>query len=48
MELLLQLVINGLMVGALYTLVALGFVLIYKSSNVINFAQGELVMMSAI
>lgn len=33
------------MVGALYTLVALGFVLIYKSSNVINFAQGELVMM---
>lgn len=44
MELFLQLVINGFMVGALYTLVALGFVLIYKSSNVINFAQGELVM----
>lgn len=39
-----ELVINGLMVGALYSLIALGFVLIYKASDVINFAQGELVM----
>ena len=41
----LQLVVNGVMVGALYTMVALGFVLIYKASTVINFAQGELVML---
>jgi branched-chain amino acid transport system permease protein len=39
-----QLVLNGLMVGALYTLIAMGFVLIYKASEVINFAQGEQVM----
>jgi branched-chain amino acid transport system permease protein len=32
------------MVGALYTLIAMGFVLIYKASEVINFAQGEQVM----
>jgi branched-chain amino acid transport system permease protein len=44
MEFLAQLVINGLMVGALYTLIAMGFVLIYKASEVINFAQGEQVM----
>jgi len=40
-----QLVLNGLMVGALYTLIAMGFVLIYKASEVINFAQGEQVML---
>jgi len=40
----LQLVVNGLVIGVLYALVALGFVLIYKCSSVINFAQGELVM----
>ncbi len=39
-----ELLLNGLLVGALYSLVALGFVLIYKASDVINFAQGELVM----
>lgn len=44
MEFFLQLVLNGLMVGALYTLIAMGFVLIYKASEVINFAQGEQVM----
>jgi branched-chain amino acid transport system permease protein len=43
-EFFLQLVLNGLMVGALYTLIAMGFVLIYKASEVINFAQGEQVM----
>ena len=45
MERLLELVIQGALVGALYALVALGFVLVYKASQVINFAQGELVMM---
>lgn len=41
----LELTVNGFMVGALYTLVALGFVLVYKASEVINFAQGEQVML---
>ncbi|MEE8303700.1 MAG: branched-chain amino acid ABC transporter permease [Candidatus Tectomicrobia bacterium] len=40
----LDLVINGLLVGLMYALVALGFVLIYKATSVINFAQGDLVM----
>ncbi|HYF62512.1 MAG TPA: branched-chain amino acid ABC transporter permease, partial [Herpetosiphonaceae bacterium] len=40
----LPLAITGLMNGAIYALVALGFVLIYKSSDVINFAQGELLL----
>jgi branched-chain amino acid transport system permease protein len=44
-ERLLELIVQGALVGALYALVALGFVLIYKASRVINFAQGELVMM---
>jgi branched-chain amino acid transport system permease protein len=39
-----ELVINGLLVGSLYSLIAVGFVLIYKASDVINFAQGEFVM----
>ena len=43
----LQLVIQGLAVGSVYALVALGFVLIYKASSVINFAQGEMVMLGA-
>jgi branched-chain amino acid transport system permease protein len=42
-----ELLINGLLVGSLYSLIALGFVLIYKASDVINFAQGELVMFAA-
>jgi len=36
--------VNGLLVGTLYALIALGFVLIYKATDAINFAQGELVM----
>ena len=39
-----ELFVNGLLVGALYSLVALGFVLIYKASDALNFAQGEFVM----
>jgi branched-chain amino acid transport system permease protein len=41
----LSLLVNGLMVGAIYALVALGFVLVFKSTGVVNFAQGELVML---
>src|ERR1700722_3946603 len=35
---------NGVMIGLMYALIALGFVLIYKATDAINFAQGELVM----
>ena len=41
----LQFVFSGLTVGAIYALVALGFTLIYNASDVINFAQGEFVML---
>ena len=40
----LQFVVSGLTVGAVYALVALGFTLIYNASDVVNFAQGEFVM----
>jgi branched-chain amino acid transport system permease protein len=43
----LQLVINGVVVGSIYALVALGFVIIYKSSGIINFAQGEFLVVGA-
>lgn len=43
----LQLTVTGLVVGGVYSLVALGFVLIYKASDVINFAQGQLLMAGA-
>ena len=42
---LLQFVFSGLTVGAIYALVALGFTLIYNASDIINFAQGEFVML---
>jgi branched-chain amino acid transport system permease protein len=45
MDQLLQFVFSGLTVGAVYALVALGFTLIYNASDVINFAQGEFVML---
>lgn len=41
----LQFAFSGLTVGAIYALVALGFTLIYNSSDVANFAQGEFVML---
>ena len=43
----LQLVINGLVVGSVYALVALGFVIIFKSTSVVNFAQGEFLLLGA-
>lgn len=42
-----QLVVSGLIAGSLYALIAIGFVLIYKSTAVVNFAQGEIVMIGA-
>ena len=47
MEFLLQLVINGLVTGSIYSLVALGFVVIFKSTSVLNFAQGEFMLLGA-
>src|SRR4029453_8754746 len=41
----LQFAFSGLTVGAVYALVALGFTLIYNASDVVNFAQGEFVML---
>jgi len=41
----LQFLFSGITVGATYALAALGFTLIYNSSNVINFAQGEFIML---
>lgn len=42
-----QLVFSGLALGAVYALVALGFVLIYKATEILNFAQGSLMLMGA-
>jgi branched-chain amino acid transport system permease protein len=46
-HLLLQLVMNGLIVGMLYGVVAMCFVLIYKASQIVNFAQGEFLLIGA-
>jgi branched-chain amino acid transport system permease protein len=43
----LLLLVNGLLTGSMYALIALGFVLIYKATDAINFAQGEFVMFAA-
>lgn len=47
MTLLFQLLVNGLIVGALYGVVAMSFVLIYKASRIVNFAQGEFLLIGA-
>ena len=45
---LLEVAIGGLLTGVMYSLVALGFVLIYKASGVFNFAQGTMVLFAAL
>ena len=47
MEFFLQLLVNGVSLGLLYALAALGFVMIFKSSSVLNFAHGELMAIGA-
>ena len=42
-----QLVISGIALGCIYGLIALGFVLIYKATETVSFAQGELMMLGA-
>ncbi|MCG6538328.1 MAG: branched-chain amino acid ABC transporter permease, partial [Syntrophales bacterium LBB04] len=44
-EQLLQYVLSGLSTGAIYALIGLGFAIIYNSTSIINFAQGEFVML---
>jgi branched-chain amino acid transport system permease protein len=43
----LQLLFTGIGVGSIYALVALGFALIYRTTNVVNFAQGDFAMLGA-
>ena len=45
-EILTSQVVSGLATGCVYALIALGFVLIFKATDVVNFAQGEFVMAS--
>jgi len=47
MDFFLQLAINGIVVGSIYALVAMGFVIIFKSTSVLNFAQGEFLLVGA-
>ncbi|HYM01615.1 MAG TPA: branched-chain amino acid ABC transporter permease [Stellaceae bacterium] len=47
-QFLLEVIIGGLLTGVMYSLVALGFVLIYKASGVFNFAQGTMVLFAAL
>jgi branched-chain amino acid transport system permease protein len=46
-DLLIQLLVNGLILGTLYGVVAMCFTLIYKASQVVNFAQGEFLLIGA-
>lgn len=43
-----EVILNGLMVGVLYSLVALGFVLIFKASGIFNYAQGVMALFAAL
>jgi len=46
-ELLIQLIVNGLIVGLLYGVIGMCFVLVYKSTKIVNFAQGEFLLIGA-
>ncbi len=48
MELVPQLIASGLTVGAIYALIALGFTIIFSATGILNFAQGEFVMLGAL
>jgi branched-chain amino acid transport system permease protein len=47
MDFLLQLLVSGVVTGGIYALIAIGFVVVYKATGVINFATGELMMLGA-
>src|SRR3954463_3961904 len=44
----LSLTVSGLSIGLMYSLIALGFVLVYKATDAINFAPGEVVMLAGL
>jgi branched-chain amino acid transport system permease protein len=48
MEVLLQQIVNGLVLGSMYALVALGYTMVYGIINLINFAHGEILMIGAL
>ncbi len=48
METFFQQIINGLVLGAMYALVALGYTMVYGIINLINFAHGEVLMVGAL
>jgi branched-chain amino acid transport system permease protein len=47
MDFLLQIVVSGIVTGGIYALIAIGFVVVYKATGVINFATGEIMMLGA-
>mgnify|MGYP001115667454 CR=1 FL=1 len=47
MELLIQQLVNGLAVGSIYALIALGYTMVYGTIKLINFAHGDVYMMGA-
>src|SRR5512140_3610090 len=47
MEILLQQIINGLILGSMYALIALGYTMVYGIINLINFAHGDVLMVGA-
>lgn len=47
MDYFIQLVLSGVVVGAIYGLVAMGFAVIFKATGIVNFAQGEIAMLTA-
>ncbi|WP_416340587.1 ABC transporter permease subunit, partial [Rivihabitans pingtungensis] len=48
MSFFMEVLLGGLLAGVMYSLVAIGFVLIYKASGVFNFAQGSMVLFAAL
>ena len=48
MDFFIEVLVGGILAGVMYSLVAIGFVLIYKASGVFNFAQGSLVLFAAL
>ncbi|RQO62086.1 branched-chain amino acid ABC transporter permease, partial [Paucibacter sp. KBW04] len=48
METFFQQIINGLVLGSMYALVALGYTMVYGIINLINFAHGEILMVGAL
>ncbi|MEO7057879.1 MAG: branched-chain amino acid ABC transporter permease, partial [Caldimonas sp.] len=48
MDIFIQQIINGLVLGSVYALVALGYTMVYGIINLINFAHGEVLMVGAL